>query len=275
MQRVMNFVRDTQNHATRGWSGRQRTMARTTLHGKFHIATQLLLGLRHPEVQEQLAPYGLTEETIDHGWELVVAIGRARRGHAPEPSRRESRRVYDELDALKRAWFPVVRGVLRAHFPAEKGEVTATLSRERAALPFMMAHFLARMRDMEHGAPPFGPAGPELRRLLATRGFTAEIEETISQTLDQWRNGPELPLRPDTREAALKAEEQAVAELWTFYLDWSAVASRHITESDRRRWLGLSSLVKKSRKAAGAKRAKAERIELCAVVEKVPLRLLP
>src|SRR5690606_25539091 len=111
-----------------------------------------------------------------------------------EPSRRESRRVYDELDALKRAWFPVVRGVLRAHFPAEKGEVTAILSRERAALPFMMAHFLARMRDMEHGAPPFGLAGPELRRLLATRGFTAEIEETISQTLDQWRNGPELPL---------------------------------------------------------------------------------
>lgn len=225
-------------------------MSKVDFHEKVNRTIRLLLGLRHPEVRQALAPYHLTSEEIAKGWELVKEVGMARtvvQGEAKEVNLATARAMA-ELDAFQKLWFPIARVVLQAGFPAIGRAFFSGLRQDRgAAVPFVVFSFLDRLGALEKGDPIYGPDGPEARAHLAARGLTKEVEAKAASALEFWG---EVHGEADDTDGALRAEEAASAKLWSFYLEWSAVAAKVITNRAHLRWLGLASRARTRGKAA-------------------------
>jgi hypothetical protein len=221
-----------------GWAERN-VMARQTLPEKTTRCLRFLLGLRHRAVQKALAARGLSDAVIEQGWDLLKAVGTARaRFDLPAEVQSARPNPHRDLAELQDTWFPVARATLRARFPEVAAMFFSQLTRQRGGLvPTNMATFLARLGDLAAGAAPFGKEGPLARELLLKRGLTPEVEARAEAALALWSGMDDGPF--ESPEAVV-AEEAALAALWTFYLEWSAIASRTLTNPAHLRWLGLS-----------------------------------
>jgi hypothetical protein len=229
-------------------------MSRTLVHSKVDHCVELLLGLRHREVREALSQFGCTVETLTRGWELVSQVGLARaREERPSALPDDTRALVSELEKLQDLWFPIVRATLRGQFPELVAPFFASLARREGGMaPMSAGIFLERMRALARGAEPFGESGPLARVALEKRGFTAEVEGNIADLLAAWgRPSPSESADQDPRQA----EEQAIAAMWSFYLEWRGIALSALTNPAHLRWLGLQEV-------HAASRGKAKRVNV-------------
>lgn len=226
-------------------------MAKVDFHDKMNRSLRLLLGLRHLEVRSALAPYNLTPKVMAEGWELLEQAGMMRvlthedvketETYPPAP------RAMKELDDFQKLWFPIARGVLQAKFPKIGAAFFAGLTQERgAATPLVVLSFLDRLDALAKGDPGFAPDGPKARALLAERGLTQEVQAGAAVALEAWG---QVYCQAEETTRALRAEEVATERLWTFYLEWSAIAAHVITNRAHLRWLGLESRARKRGKS--------------------------
>jgi hypothetical protein len=214
-------------------------MSRTSPRSKVDSCVQLLLGLRHREVREVLQKYKCTPETLRHGWELVSRVGLSRaeqEGNLSAPD--NTRALLSELANHLGLWFPIVRATLRGQAPELVTPFFSGLAQGSAGSAAIVGRvFLGRLRDLARGEEPFGPKGSAARAVLERRGLTAQVEEEIACVLEAW----EKPVAGDGRNesAGEQAEEEALAAMWGFYLEWRGIASRALTNPSHLRWLGL------------------------------------
>jgi hypothetical protein len=215
-------------------------MAKLTLIDKVERCTHLLLGLRHRQVQQALITHGFSRDVIQQGWQLITEVGLARAASkpgAPKPSADPGRDPLRELVELQDTWFPVARASLKAHFPDLAVALFSGLTRQRGNWATLsMATFFSRLRDLAEGAAPYGVDGPAARQLLLQRGLTPAVEEQAQAALNLWRD---IVDEQDESSEPIAAEEAALAQLWTFYTEWSGIAQAALTNQSHLRWLGL------------------------------------
>lgn len=232
-------------------------MARQTLTEKTARCVRLLLGLRHTDIQKALATHGLTDEVIHKGWALMTEVGMARIRATPMVEDEGARsQPFQELAELQDTWFPVARSALSAHFPEISVAFFSGLTRQRGpVVVFSTTTFFGRLRELAEGAKPYGEAGPAARRLLTDRGLTPDVEERAAAALRVWR---ELAARDWECQDGIAAEEEALADLWAFYLEWSAIASSTLTNPAHLRWLGLATTERPPARSSITKRTRVQ-----------------
>ena len=208
-------------------------MARLTTRQKALRVVEFLLGVRHEGVASALARHGFTPEELAEGWRLVAALT------SDAFAEREPVEVRPaELAALlawERAWFPIAAAALRARHPTLHEALFNRLApTEGNAVVLAVGTFLDRLADLEAT-----DAGRQARQLLAARGLDAPTVAEATRLLAsvrEFRVPASLSLR--TSEAADRDAAREAA-LWSWYLEWSAIARVAIDDRHQLRALGF------------------------------------
>ena len=205
-------------------------MATYTLHKKVHLLVDFLIGMRLPEPHEILVAFGWSTEELDLGWTLVERAGRARFSE----ERIVADRVNAELVEFKKRWFSVVRLTLGKRSPRVAALLLGGCDlSSQASAGFLVEPFLTSLAELETSADPDERAA---RQLLHERGLTAEVCRAAAELVEQSRQL--ISTKPSAELFA--AEASAEAELWDFYLEWSGLARRAISNRNLLRCLGLN-----------------------------------
>jgi predicted secreted protein len=226
-------------------------MAKTTIGQKAYRTATLLVGLRTASVARHLKPFGLTDADVNEGWQLFLAATGQRIQGSVVTSRMPS--LVRELDAFEDHWFPIAKIVLARHYPTVMEHLFVNLARANGRpTTWTVQFFLQRLAAMEQGQEPFGAEGPAAREILRVRGLSDEIVAG-AQALVEQLHALDAEAPPDTTDA--DARKEAEDAMWRWYLEWSGLVRKVITDGNLLRMLGF-----KKRKA-GARGAEAEEFE--------------
>ena len=202
-----------------------------SLNQKVLRAVQFLLGLRTRRVRRALAPYGLNEDALAEAHELLRLATLVRLDHTDT----EGDALVKRIDAFENHWLTIVRAVLLRRYPAVYEWVFRNISQTEGLDLFITVDAVVqRLRALADGSSPFAEQGVEAMQVLAQRGFTeARLEdgEGLIQELSQFRPGDD-DYDPDS-------VDEAVDQLWGWYLEWSVIARRVITNRRSLRALGF------------------------------------
>ncbi|GAB5543295.1 MAG: hypothetical protein SangKO_030550 [Sandaracinaceae bacterium] len=222
-------------------------MAKLTIGGKAHRVLRFLLGVRNRRVSRVLQRHGFDQEELERGWTLLRNLSAGRLNSQPsalDPA------LMGALDVWENRWFPIAEATLTARAPAARDLVFRNLSRtEGPAVVISVGTFLERLEALPRAAAAdggLGEDGESARELLARRGLTEEVVAEARSLLERV-GSIEPPEEPEPEDHA--ADEAAEQELWTWYLEWSAIA--RVAISDRRLLRSLGFLRYKSQ-ASGA-----------------------
>lgn len=204
-------------------------MAKLRVPQKAQRVLELLIGLGHPQVRDALARHGFTEADLDDGWARLRALSSVTNLLAPELP---SAQLVADLDGWENRWFPIVEVVLRTHHPRARELVFHNLRQtEGSEVVVSVAILLDRIEALPR--PPaeggLGEEGRRARALLRTRGLTDEVTGSARALLA--RVGAPPPTG-DRARASREARAAAEQHLWSWYLEWSAIARAAI--QDRR-----------------------------------------
>lgn len=193
-----------------------------------------LLGLRNAQITRIMARHGLSPEERQRGWRLVqeLASGRLSAEESQNP------KVLRQLDEWENLWFPIIEATLRARFPDVHALVFRNLAQSSGAAVVMVVRTLIdRIDGLDRPVAEGGIGEAEaarVRALLAARG----IDEA---TLAEGRAMLETLATPEVDETpSISREEEEAAEkaMWSWYLEWSAIARAVITDRRQLRMLG-------------------------------------
>ncbi|MDI1445099.1 hypothetical protein [Polyangium sp. 6x1] len=216
-------------------------MARLTIGQKAERVLKLLIALRNPRIAAALSRHGFTNVDLDEGWTLLKNVTRTKLDvvEAPQNTDPDALRA---LDAWENQWFVIAEATLKRHAPKIDAQVFRNLSQtDGMAVIVSVGTFLERLEaiDRPEWDGGFGQAGKEARALLAQRGLTETVVDEAKALLEKLRNvdGP----MPDLEKIAAEDDsfEKAEAALWAWYLEWSAIARRAITQRGLLRQLGF------------------------------------
>ncbi len=234
---VRTWTRE-QNGPRRGPLLEKMKMA-LSLGDKAHRVLRLLLGLRNPRVASAMSAYGLNEEEIQEGWNLLQTLGRGRLGVTPVPP--SDAKTIEELDAWENRWFPIADASLLRRYPAVHARVFLNLSQtEGPEVAVSVGTFLDRWEQLGASDGPYGPEGAKAKELLTARGMTPAVIDAARTLLAQLRKVAPAPTPPSAEEqrAELARAEDA---LWAWYLEWSQVAQIAVSQRVLLRQLGFLS----------------------------------
>ncbi|AUX34680.1 MULTISPECIES: hypothetical protein [Sorangium] len=213
-------------------------MARLTLRQKAVRVLQLLMGLRRDEIAAALVAHGFTDADLAEGWRLLQGLTRPRldidvRPSAPEPD------LIAALDGWENRWFPIAAATLKRRHPEVHAWMFRNLGQtEGAAVVVSVGTFVERWDQLARRKDKGGPGrdGREARKLLAWRGITREVVDEARELLARAEKvepaGDRSPADPENDG------EQAEADLWGWYLEWSAVVRSAIQDRKLLRELG-------------------------------------
>lgn len=220
----------------------QRQMATYTFPQKVHLLVDFLLGMRLPETYAAMADFGWSAEKLEKGWQHVDRAGRAR--FSEERITRD--RTLVELTAFKKRWFGVVRIVLENRNPELALRLLGNIELStQASASFLVEPFLRVLDELEGSSDASERAA---RELLRERGLTLEVTNAGRKLIAQTR--ATVVTRPS--DSFLEAEARAEKELWDFYLEWSGLARRSISNRNLLRLLGLNKTGRSARSSATA-----------------------
>jgi hypothetical protein len=208
-------------------------MARLTTRQKALRVVDFLLGLRHEGVAAALSQHGFTPEELAEGWQLVAAM--TSDAFAEREAAEPVSDVLAALTAWEREWFPITAAALRARHPRLHAAMFDHLGpTEGNAIIFTVGTFLTRLAQLDSTA-----AGKEARKLLAARGLDARVVAEATSRLASIR-ALDVPASGSLseREFADRDAEREAA-LWSWYLEWSAVARVAIHDKHQLRALGF------------------------------------
>jgi hypothetical protein len=200
-------------------------MARLTTTQKAHRVLDLLMGLRHPRAAGILHGYGLDDAELGLGHRLLEGLATARHHYVDDGA--GSRELIAAADAWENKWFPIVDVVLATHAPEAHARVLGKIRQTSGAEVLITVGIFVERILAE-------PA--EVRDRLATRGVTAAVLAEGRAFYDALKTLPPTPT--EDPEAAQAAAERA---LWAWYLEWSTIARRVVTDLGALRAMGFRS----------------------------------
>ncbi len=202
---------------------------------KAEMSVKLILGMRLPAVQSALEPYGFAPSVVEEGWRRMSGLTAPRLGHRPPP--RGTHGALKTLTDFQSVWFRIARRTLANTFPqfVEPLLYGLRIVRGRAVL-LTVEEFIQRLEQMERSGLPYGDEGPLALGALRSRGLTEQVLEPIRALLEELTS--KLP-EAQQEQKALERERQATEHLWTWYLEWSAIARTAIANKNLLSALGL------------------------------------
>jgi hypothetical protein len=224
-------------------------MSKINIPEKVERVSKLLWGLRHPDVAAALLPFGLKNEVLNEGWDTVEKVNALYFTRvASRPAGSDAAEIVGKVNAFEDRWLPVVKGALSRSYPEVSELLFLNITRARGqSAAHGVQTFVDRLRALEKGEAPFGEKGPEVREYLRGRGLVDSVILEVVAELEGRRVVSEGTASEPFDDAAL---EKAVAEMWAFYLEWSAIVRACITDGRLLRTLGF-------KKRAGGRTPKA------------------
>lgn len=203
-------------------------MARLTIGQKAKRLLAFLMGLGNPQVVRALQPYGFDQATLDEGWTL---LRRTAASHLDAPRTRLSARdQIDRLDAWENHWFPIATAVLQRHHSDVHDKVFHNLGQtEGKQVVLSVGTFVERVDAL--GDATTSPAVATLARHGLTASVLDEARTMLAEVMQ-----PPIEAPPGDEPVVDPAAEDA---MWKYYLQWSAIARRAITDRRLLRQLGF------------------------------------
>lgn len=230
-------------------------MARLTIGQKAERVILLLLGLRKNKVAAALVAHGFSDADLEEGFKLLRRVTRTRLGVIEQIAAAEPGLV-TAIDDWENKWFPIADATLKRHHPAAHAWLFRNLAQTQGpAVLVSVGTFVERWENLSKSKDKGGPdeGGDDAKKLLAKRGLTKAV---IDEAKD-------LLVRAGKVESAVEAEAsplddedfaKAEADLWAWYLEWSAIAQIAIKNRRLLRELGF-------RRSAGKGKGEAEESE--------------
>jgi hypothetical protein len=191
---------------------------------------KFLMGLGNRQIARTLQPFGFDQAVLDEGWTLLRQTTAMR---LDGPSRQLTREEVAHLDGWENLWFPIVGAVLRRHHPDVHTTVFHNLRQTEGNEVVLSVGTLVARLD----ALPGGEASP-VRATLARHGFTnAVLEEARGLLGGVMQPPPEEP--PGAEDDEPEVDPAAEAAMWSYYLQWSAIARSAISDRRLLRRLGF------------------------------------
>ncbi len=189
------------------------------------------MGLRNRRVQAALARYGLTQEHVTRGHQLLRAATLATLTPRSLP-KNKSTKLLDEFENL---WFPIVRATLANNLPDIGEWLFANLAQtEGLDVVTSVGAFVQRLELLASGDSPFEGRGVDAVALLAERSFDDQVLSDVREILDGLSD-----FEPSTESSVEADVETAETEMWSWYLEWSTIARTVIKERSLLRALGF------------------------------------
>lgn len=201
-------------------------MAKTSTGDKAGRVLRLLLNVRLPRIARALAAHGFGEAQIQEGWRLLHELSTV----PLEPARLGTTNPgLAELDAWENRWFPIAGVALARHVPAVHARLFGNLAQTRGnAVALSVDTFVARYDELVASATAPGLEAHTAKELLDERGLTREVVDEARALLASLRRRASASLAPQDPAGAKRAA--ATAALWSWYIEWSAIARIAIRE---------------------------------------------
>ncbi len=214
-------------------------MAKLTLGQKANRTLTFLLGLRNRRVMAWLKPCGFGDADLQEGWTLLRAVGKSQLDADPEEP------AYDPitlrvLDDWENKWFTIADATLARHAPEAQAWLFKNLSpTEGAAVVLSVGTFVERWEGLDKAGSGAPPSGKAAKKKLAERGLDKATIDEAKALLDKLggASGP-IPNLPDL-EAGAEQLTKAEEAMWGWYLEWSRIARKVITQRGLLRQLGF------------------------------------
>lgn len=238
-----------------GAAGR-RAMATLSVGQKAQKNLRFLMGLRHPVIAQILAKHGFTNEDLDEGWALLRRqSAMSLDGAAQGPKGAAGPETIGRLDAWENKWFPIASATLARHAPEVHAWLFRNLSQTQGlqvvvSVGTFVRRFALLARPESEGG--MGEKGEAARKLLARRGLTKQVIEGAEALLRELGTvATEAPGEGPSKEERDAASEQAEAEMWAWYQEWSTIARMAIPDRALLRLLGIGRPGRRKSKGAG------------------------
>lgn len=214
-------------------------MARLTVGQKAERVLAFLMGLGNPANMRVLQQYGFDQAALDEGWTLLRRTANNRLGvqRVAGPTRDQ----IDRLDAWENHWFPIASAVLQRHHREVHAKVFHNLGQTSGKeVVLSVGTFVERIDEL------ITSGDSAVMATLRKHGLTDEalgearamLDEVMQPPVEETPPGAELGVRDYEAEDAM----------WAYYLLWSAIARRAITDRRQLRQLGF---LRSSRNSAG------------------------
>ena len=215
-------------------------MARLTISQKATRVLGFLLGLRSARIAAWLKPYGFDQTALQEGWALLRAVGKTQLDSDPEQPSYDPDTL-DVLDKWENKWFTIADATLVRHAPDVHRWFFKNLAQtDGAAVVVGVGTFVERYEKMDKAESNGGvKSGKAAKKKLAERGLGQAVIDEAKGLLETLGgiSGP-LPSLPDL---AADAEQLVQAEkaMWAWYLEWSRIARKVISQRSLLRQLGF------------------------------------
>jgi hypothetical protein len=226
-------------------SGDGGAMAKTSAWAKAERVLRFLLALSNPRIVGVMVAHGFSEADLDEGWRLLRAVRPVRL--EPLPPTEPAQRSLERLLAWDSEWVPIARATLKRHFPKlhERLFVHA-VAREAHATILFLDSFFRTLDELARG----GADGKKARKLLAQRGLSPQVVSAGRALLDEVKVPKNWSVveRPEDRSDWAERE----SALWSWYLEWGAIALRKVKDRNLLRQLGFLRPARTGQSAAEA-----------------------
>lgn len=202
---------------------------------------RLLLGMRLPRVADALEPFGFSHAVIMEGWALMAALTPPKEEGPPcgteDPPALTDQESRERLKDFCALWFPVVTAALNRHFPMQARHLFQGIDALGGPMAFIaVTIFVERLRSMQQGAEPFLHDGPAAFQTVESRGLSEAMLNDILKVAKWALN----PAEPSTARRSAEREEQANQAMWAWYLEWSRIVRKVVTNKALLRSMGYA-----------------------------------
>lgn len=227
-------------------------MAKLTIGQKAERVVLLLLGLRKNKVAAALIAHGFSNADLEEGFRLLRRVTRTRldvveRIAAAAPG------LVTAIDEWENKWFPIADVTLKRHYPAVHAWMFRNLSQtEGPGVLVSVGTFVERWESLARSKDKGGPdeGGAEAKKLLDRRGLTKAV---IDEAKDLLTRAGKVEPAAEAEASPLDDEDfaKAEADLWAWYLEWSAIAQIAIKNRRLLREMGFLRSKSKAKGKAG------------------------
>lgn len=214
-------------------------MARLTVGQKAERVLAFLMGLGNPANMRVLQQYGFDQAALDEGWTLLRRAANNRLG--VQRAAGSARDQVESLDAWENHWFPISSAVLLRNHPEVHAVVFHNLSQTQGQeVVLSVGTFVERIDALI--ASGDSAAMATLRKHGLTDAVLDEARGLLGHVMQP-------PVEETPPAGALHTFDSVFEDaMWAYYLQWSAIARRAITDRRQLRQLGF---LRSSRGSAG------------------------
>jgi hypothetical protein len=205
-----------------------------TFNQKAHRVLQFLLGLRSPAAFVALQRHGFTESDLRDGWERLQALSKVASPLVVVDDD-GAQRSLAALSAFESTWLPIARAALQRHHPRVVSWLFKKLPPSHGTSVIVRVHlFCDQLQRLQHNTP-FGNENLAVVTVLRNRGLTEERLAEGRALVEQ----AQVRVSPSARRHDPSEQHAVETALWSWYLEWSAIARAAVKDRRVLRALGF------------------------------------